>query len=77
MIRSAILGALITFGAASNAAGEDRTSYFCAADVSGGLFFNEQLKRWQATSFRADKSAASVSASSQRELVQTNLARTK
>jgi hypothetical protein len=30
-------------------------SYFCTVDFAGGLSFNENLKKWQSTTFRADR----------------------
>jgi hypothetical protein len=30
-------------------------AYFCAAEVAGGLYYNSALKRWEASSFKADQ----------------------
>jgi hypothetical protein len=30
-------------------------SYFCTVDFEGGLSFNENLKKWQSTTFLADR----------------------
>ena len=27
-------------------------TYFCAAESSGGIFYNDQTKKWEGTSFR-------------------------
>src|ERR1700749_4774972 len=49
---AAFFGIIVAIDAAI--ATEEKTTYFCVSDVSGGLYFDEQLKKWRTTSFKPE-----------------------
>ncbi|MFY9952549.1 hypothetical protein, partial [Bradyrhizobium sp.] len=40
------------FSSASNAQENIDASYFCAAEVSGGLWYNNSSKKWEGATFK-------------------------
>jgi hypothetical protein len=53
MMRLFVAGLLVAI--ASNAVAEEKASYFCTAEVSGGIYFDNQTKHWIGATFKAEK----------------------
>src|ERR1700679_3468338 len=55
MVRAAFLASALSLAAASGCFAADKSSFFCTAEISRGLFYNNTAKAWAPTIFKAEQ----------------------